>query len=199
MHTMYAARQAAARALGRMARFSLLPVAMTCASGCFDPVPEYSEPTRVPPVIAADKCIPSTTLLVTPATTPPVDAEFKVAFRADDIGLNLHAKLYRDLTLGHRALLAEKTIPSDPRAFADQSPLRTVSLLWQWTSEGDSAFGCHILTAVITDVNNFDGLYDTFDPLEEARITWFVWLQNPMNSEVKPVTCLGSESNGVSP
>jgi hypothetical protein len=168
---------------------------MTCATGCFDPAPEYSEPTRVPPVIYADQCHPPPTLLYPPVS----DARFDIAFRADDVGLNLKAWLFRDIgTVPNPPLVAESSIPSDPRAFADQQePLRTATVTWQWTLDAERNFGCHTITAVITDLNNFKGINgETNDALAEARITWFVWIKD-QSKPAPAVDCFSSKQSGV--
>src|ERR1043165_9624299 len=103
-----------------VARFSLFLGAVACTTGCFDAPPEYSEPTRIPPVIIASQCDPALTQRFDPAVLGN-SATFKVMFHADDFGLNLRARLYRDLTLsGRPELLDDKQVVGDPRAFADQ-------------------------------------------------------------------------------
>jgi hypothetical protein len=170
-----AAQDDRARALEHVARFSLFAGVMACATGCFDAPPEYSEPTRVPPVIIADSCTPPLTALYIPATNS-TSIDFKVAFRADDAGLSLRARAVRDITIGTPSFVDEDEPPPDERAFADQEP-RSVTLTWEWTPQGVGMLqGCHTVTVIIADANNILGLYGARDPLQEARMTWFVWI-----------------------
>lgn len=176
-----AAAGAAKRALAfveRLARFSLFVIPMTCAAGCFDAPPTYSEPTLVPPVIYADQCKPPSSHLYSIPATAVGDATFTIAFRADDGGRTLGARLGRDITKGPppALLLTEAKIPPDPRAFAEQDPARSVELTWPHTHDKGN-YGCHVITAIVSDESNFDYL-DT-PPFVAARISWFVWVEDP--------------------
>jgi hypothetical protein len=144
--------------------------------GCFDAPPQYSEPTRVPPVIVADDCKPPLTEVY---ITTGNSADFTVAFRADDAGLSLSARAVRDITIGTPRYVDDKPIAPDERAFADQD-VRSVTLHWQWTAvELVGLKGCHAVTVIIADASSFKSLYETKDILQEARMTWFVWLSDP--------------------
>lgn len=190
---LYAARCRCTRTLEHVARFSLILLTMTCATGCFDPAPQYSEPTLVPPVIVADLCDPPTTQLFRPP--PQGEAQFTVVFRADDGDRSLKARLGLDITLSSRPQgVDEKSIAPDPRPFADQEdPSRAVSLSWPWDKND---YGCHVVTAIITDGNNFNGLVGTLDPFAAAKISWFVWLQDP-DKPAELVTCFDPNAAGV--
>ena len=178
----------------RLARFSLLVLPMTCAAGCFDAPPTYSEPTLVPPVIFADQCSPPTTHLVNASFMG--DAKFTVAFRADDGGRTLGARLGRDITLGPppASLLTEAKIAPDPRAFADQDPARSVDLSWPRTHDKNN-YGCHVITAIISDESNFDYL-DT-PPFVAAQISWFVWVPDPDKPTPQTVDCFDPNRAGA--
>ena len=184
------------RCVRLLARFSLFFAAMSCATGCFDAPPQYSEPTLVPPVIVADKCDPPTAHLFMPATLGTQEATFKVLFRADDGDQNLKARLCLDIDLSPREqLLKEVPVTPDPRAFADQDPPREVDLPWAWRLD-ERSFGCHVVTAIVTDGNNFDGLVGTVNSFAAARISWYVWIQDE-NRPVEDVTCFDPNHAGV--
>jgi hypothetical protein len=187
------------RVPGCVARFSLLILLMTCTAGCFEAPPEYSEPTLVPPVIYPDQSKPSTTQLYQPTGA---EANFTIVFRADDGDRPLKIKLISRASLSPTERpIADVDLTPDPRAFADQlDPPRSVDLPWQWRLGLENPFGCHVVTAIITDVDNFEGLVGTKDPFTAARVSWYVWLRDenaPVDENVPPVTCFVPNGAGV--
>jgi hypothetical protein len=177
----------------RVARFSLFILPMTCTAGCFAAPPEYSEPTLVPPVIFDDQVKPSTTQLYQPTG----DANFTVVFRADDGDRPLKLRLALDISLSPTEHpITEITLTPDPRAFADQTPARSVDLTWQWALEKE--IGCHIVTAIITDADNFKSLVTTHDPFAAAQVSWYLWLKDPQDPKpTELVTCFEGNGAGV--
>lgn len=179
-----------------MAWVSLLLLGMPSVVGCFDSPPQYSEPDRVPPVIAADKVDPPLTKVYVPDGIP---APFVVPFRADDSGKTLEVRFVRDVgRVSAPPLVSELTVAPDGRSFAAQD-LRSVTFPWQWTTDGTPA-GCHTLTAIVSDVDNFYEIYKTKNPLEEARVTWFVWLRDTTSDPtptIPTIDCFSDKSSGV--
>jgi hypothetical protein len=188
----------ASRASGRrlpVARVSLLLLGMSSLVGCFDSPPQYSEPDRVPPVIAADRVDPPLNKVFIPDGTP---AQFIVPFRADDAGKTLELRFVRDIgRVSVPPLLKELTVAPDGRSFAEQD-LRNVTFPWDWPR--DTPAGCHTLTAIVSDIDNFYEVYKTKNPLEEARVTWFVWLRDATSDplpDFPQIDCFSDKSTGV--
>jgi hypothetical protein len=158
-----------------LARVSLFGIVATCAVGCVDSPPQYTEPARIPPVIVMDQVQPSPTSIY---ITPTHQVQFDIPFRADDAGRKLVARFVLDIEIGAPESVKQVNIAPDPmgRPFAEQGLDRVVDYKWPWN---DSNAGCHTMTAIISDVNNFTDIGGvTSDDLDEARVTWFLWLQN---------------------
>jgi hypothetical protein len=176
-----------------LARVSLFALVMTCAVGCLDSPPQYSEPTRIPPQIVTSGLIPATTSLY---VTDSQDIPFTIPFRADDAGQRLVSRFVLDLGIGTGVLQDEVPIPGDDlgRPFELQTdPPRSFQWKWQWTEYTSS--GCHTITAIMSEQSNFNGAFTTQEPLKEARVTWFLWIRDPMATDSQPVICLQNTKN----
>jgi hypothetical protein len=172
-----------------VARLSLGLAVMPCLVGCFDAPPQYSEPDRVPPVIAADLCDPPVTSLFVSDDEP---ALLDVAFRADDAGRKVAACFVRDFGTGADAFVDQQPAIPDPRPFAAQT-IRDVSTKWYWKREGVQP-GCYTVTAVVADQNDFSGKCVTGSDhsLKEARVTWYVWLRESKSDPAPTIDCFGA-------
>ena len=183
---------------GVLARLSLLVVTMTCAAGCLDDPPQYTEPTRIPPQIISNGADPSPASLV--VTTDSID--FTIPFRADDEGQQLTAYFIRDISNSSNSAAVDSVdVPPDPlkRAFADQETNntadRTLKWRWDWNANGSGTLvGCHTMTVIITDPSNIR-ISVTPNELQVARLTWFLWLRDSSN-DTQLVSCLQSSELG---
>jgi hypothetical protein len=191
-------RRAAAgghRPLAGLARLSLFVGTMTSVAGCFDTPPDYSEPVPIPPVIISKQVKPPlTSLYVSVSQGSTSSITFDVPFRADDFGVKLQALFIRDIASdANREPIAEPDVPADPRPFADQMG-RSVSATWSWNKDGQGRLvGCHTMTAIISDTDNIHFL-DTDKPDKEARVTWFLSLQqgDETPDQIPSISCFQS-------
>ncbi len=157
-----------------LAWLALLASTTTLVAGCLDTPPEYSEPTRVPPVIVTGHVDPPPSSLYV-AFGPPGSIDFSFPFRADDFGERLQSLVVLDAD-GNARNLQRADVASDPRTFADQDPPRPFNYTFNWTA---SDVGCHTLTVILSDSSNIKNFTDISNPLLEARISWFLWLRDP--------------------
>ncbi|HEX3594647.1 MAG TPA: hypothetical protein VHU80_06085 [Polyangiaceae bacterium] len=177
-----------------MARLSLLTLTMTSAVGCLDAPPEYSEPTRNPPVIQSSGVHPSTTILN--IYSAPI-IEFDVPFRADDVGLTLQALFVLDQEIGPAQGISRQDVDPDSRPFAEQD--RVVTYPWTW--EGTPT-GCHTMTAIITESDNISQFFQLKDVKKQANVTWFLLLtDSETQSAETPLnfSCFTRNRNGAAP
>jgi hypothetical protein len=182
-----------------LARCSLVPALMSLlAVGCVDPPPEYAAPERLPPVVTTTDVYPSLTQ-VTTYSAQTEEIVFTVPFRSDDAGEDLRAFFVLDIGPTQDAdfsqIKADPLVPADPRPFADQADRQPLEGRWK-LNVGVRPSGCHTMTMVLSHATNFDTAYHTVEPLDEARVTW--WL------DLQPVTTDGAPGpvcwpNGVSP
>ncbi|HEX4337590.1 MAG TPA: hypothetical protein VH062_16870 [Polyangiaceae bacterium] len=169
--------------LSALARLSLLVVPMTCAAGCLDTPPDYTEPTRNPPVITTGLVVPSTSSLVVSSGTV---IEFTAPFRADDIGERLLAVFVLDQGLGNPVGIRSLDVESDTRPFAEQK--RTVTYDWPWNN--GTLSGCHTMTLIISDQSNIDNFIQPIKAELAASVTWFLLLQpSGETSDTLPMGC----------
>ncbi|HVW29955.1 MAG TPA: hypothetical protein VHC69_31550 [Polyangiaceae bacterium] len=169
---------------------------MTCAEGCLDSPPQYTEPTPIPPQIFANLAQPPATSLV---VTYSSSIDFNIPFRADDDGQQLTAFFIRDIDSdGQSTPVKFIDVPPDPlkRPFAEQQmPYRSLDWPWGWNADGNGTLaGCHTMTVIITNPSNFR-IDATPDDLPVARLTWFLWLRVSSN-DTQPVSCLQSSELG---
>jgi hypothetical protein len=177
-----------------LARLSLFAMTMSCAAGCLDTPPEYSEPTRIPPVILTSLVDPPpTTLYATSAST----IDFKVPFHADDVGERLLSVFVLDVGLAAPTVIAEPQVVPVDEPFAEQKK-RVLEYPWPWNND-PRLVGCHTMTAIISDQDNVS-FYHTTDPLLETRVTWFLWLQDPSaTTDTVSVDCFLHTAAGATP
>jgi hypothetical protein len=184
---------APASARANMARLSLLSITMTCAAGCFDSPPQYTDPTRIPPQIFTNSVVPPPTSLFVTTDSP---IQFTIPFRADDAVQQLEAAFVLDIGTSNSSLQDPVAdVPQDAlkRPFAEQEKDRKLDYTWDWNPK--KVAGCHTMTVIITDPSNIRGAV-TRDDLQVARLTWFMWLQDPDTDETKLVSCLQASELG---
>jgi hypothetical protein len=161
----------------RLARDSLIGVVvLPCLSACLDAPPEYSVPTRIPPVIDADQVVPST-IQIHVVPDPSSLVQFNVPFRSEDAGSPLLAHFLLDYVAdGQRSKVVGfvDVEPSD-RPFFEQDG-RGVVLPWLVNDGSDDVLlGCHSVTLILNYADNRvrDSLFLPFDSSLAAFQTWW--------------------------
>jgi hypothetical protein len=169
---------------------------MTCAVGCLDSPPEYTEPTRIPPQILMNLVDPPLTSLFVTSTSP---ITFTIPFRADDAGQNLVARFIVDIEIGSPDLAEEVPIPEDGRPFAQQLDRKPLPYTWSW--QATEPTGCHTMSAIITEQSNFASRFTLKEgkEFEAARVTWFLWLRNTDLTDSQFVDCLQNKPKATNP
>lgn len=155
-----------------LARRSLWCAAMLLVTGCLDGTPEYTAPTRLPPVIDTFKTLPLINTLALVEQDSPTTVLFTVPFRSEDAGTEL--TYYFLLDVDNRTLprpLETNIVEPDPRPLEEQEG-RVATFEWQPESE---LSGCHTITFIITYVDNFGRNFVPRDPSLADSVTW--WFQ----------------------
>jgi hypothetical protein len=144
--------------------------------GCFDGTPEYSVPSRVPPVMDSAGALPSASDVY---RTQASEVDFNVRFRSDDAGERLHVFFVLDLPANRvepPRVQNDYFVEPDPAPFDEQTQ-RSLSYQWTWGSVVSSR--CHTMTLILSHESNFSSSYKVDDELGAAQLTWFLDLSLP--------------------
>lgn len=143
-------------------------------TGCFAPPPELSQPEQTSPFIITAQATPPLAMV----HKLPADGvfQFSVPFISEDVGEELRAVLYQDLSPGdsdpvvvYRASIAAGT-SMDEREVGSGVPLAPIPL------------GCHSLTLMITHESNLD-FFDSPLPIAPALAASVIWWLDVADAE----------------
>jgi hypothetical protein len=186
--TMYRGRVRA----GSAASTFLAIAAALATVACLDDPPEYTRPTRIPPVVNSLRTYPPPTSVYVIAPTETSVINFDIPFRSEDVGTPLQAIFVLDFEATATSEDLDKVYT--PRVDVDSSDVpfeeqtdRSVVFPWSYENKRPAP-GCHSLTMILNYVDNFAGFYTPDDDSLATLETWWFYFV-PLGSDEVVVEC----------